>query len=167
MSELEDDFIAAVARQRLVRPSVRAVVLQADRILLQRPSDAPPRRRYAFIGGEYEFGDTFETRLSQEIAEETNARLVDCEYLFVVENRFVHAGHRIHSLEHYLLAMIDRNDVASRETHLVQEWLTLAELKTADVRPRAVRDVLAQGRQDAIRRLVIDGWASSAAPRNL
>ncbi|MFC5826645.1 NUDIX hydrolase [Nonomuraea insulae] len=121
MSESEDRFFATVAARQLVRASVRAIVIDGDRVLLQRPADATPEHHYGFIGGEYEVGDTFESRLRQEIDEETNARLLYWEYLLVAENRFVHNDHRIHALEHYLLAVIDRADVTSREAHLVQE----------------------------------------------
>ncbi|MFC4009124.1 NUDIX domain-containing protein [Nonomuraea purpurea] len=159
MSESEDRFFAAVTARRLVRVSVRSIILDGDRVLLQRPSDAPPGRHYAFIGGEYEIGDTFEERLRKEIDEETNARLIDWRYLFVAENRFIHNGHRVHALEHYLLATIDRVDVASREELLVQEWVPLADLATTDVRPYAVRDVVAAGRHHETRHLLIDGWS--------
>jgi ADP-ribose pyrophosphatase YjhB (NUDIX family) len=113
MSESEDRFIATVAARRMVRTSIRSIIVHDGQVLLQRPSDSAPGHRYAFIGGEYEVGDTFESRLRKEIEEETNARLVDWQYLFVVENRFVHAGHRVHGLEHYLWATIDRTDVTS------------------------------------------------------
>jgi hypothetical protein len=72
---------------------------------------------------------------------------------------FVHAGHRVHALEHYGLVSIDTADVASREEHLVQEWLPFDTVATADLRPHVVRDVLAEGRHDDVRHLVSDGWA--------
>lgn len=64
----------------------------------------------------------------------------------VVENLFVHADHRIHALEHDVLATLDTSEVTSREGHLVEEWLPLRAVATADLRPFAVRDVLANGR---------------------
>ncbi|WP_114558183.1 NUDIX domain-containing protein [Desertihabitans aurantiacus] len=160
MSLLEQDFFDAVARRRLVRPSVRAIIFSADqqRLLVQRPSDSPGAS-YAFIGGEYEIGDTFEGRLRAEIEEETNARLVSWEYLFVVENRFMAGDERIHGLEHYLRATIDREDVTSREPHLVQEWLPAAEVTSAPLRPAVVRDLLGSD-LTGVRHLVADGWSS-------
>lgn len=51
MSSLEQRFFDQVAARRVVRPSVRAVVLSSDgeRLLVQRPSDSPGSN-YAFIG---------------------------------------------------------------------------------------------------------------------
>ncbi|TDC78129.1 NUDIX domain-containing protein [Actinomadura sp. 7K507] len=161
VSELEDRFFAAVAARDLVRPSVRALVVHDGSVLVQRPADSAPGGGYAFIGGEYESGDSFESRLRQEIEEETTARLVSWRYLFVVENRFVHAGHRVHSLEHYVLATLDTTDVKSREGHIVQEWLPLDTLGSADLRPFAVRDVLAHGHLEQVRHLVVDGWSET------
>jgi hypothetical protein len=43
---------------------VRAIILSGDgsRLLVQRPTDSPGSN-YAFIGGEYEIGDTFDLRI--------------------------------------------------------------------------------------------------------
>lgn len=158
MSELEGRYFAAVADRQLVRPCVRAIIVRDGALLVQRPIDTASGTSYAFIGGEYELGDTFESRLRAEIDEETNARLVDWRYLFVVENLFVSAGHRVHGLEHYLEASIDRADVSSREPHLVQEWLPLGDLTNADLRPHVVRNVLATGRHRHVKHLVVNGW---------
>jgi ADP-ribose pyrophosphatase YjhB (NUDIX family) len=158
VSDTEDRFFAVIAARNVVRPSVRAIILREGHVLAQRPADSVPDGSYAFIGGEYELGDTIESRLRQEIEEETTAQLTAWRYLFVVENRFVHANHRVHSLEHYVLASIDSADVDSREDHLVHEWLSLSTLATADLRPHVVRDVLVEGRHEDVRHLINDGW---------
>lgn len=163
MSESERRFFAAVAARDVVRPSVRALVVHDGSVLVQRPADAAPGGNYAFIGGEYEVGDTFESRLRREIEEETTAHLVSWRYLFVVENLFVNDGHRIHALEHYLLTGLDTTDVKSREAHLVQEWLPLSELAAADLRPSVVRDLLAEGRHEQVHHLMADGWRNREA----
>ncbi|HEY2670490.1 MAG TPA: NUDIX domain-containing protein [Rugosimonospora sp.] len=158
MSKLEDRFFAAVADRQLVRPCVRAIIVKDGSVLVQRPADSAAETSYAFIGGEYELGDTFESRLRVEIDEETNARLVGWRYLFVAENLFVSEGHRVHGLEHYLEASIDRVDVSSREPHLTHEWLPLGDLANADLRPHVVRDVLATGRHRHVKHLIVNGW---------
>lgn len=84
----EDRFFSAVASRRLIRPAVRAIVRSRDGFLVQRPADAP-EGHYAFIGGEYELGDSFGDRIRREFEEETNARVVSADYRFVVENRFL------------------------------------------------------------------------------
>lgn len=162
MSEAEERFFAEVAARNLVRPSVRAIIVHDDRVLVQRPAEATPASNYAFIGGEYEIGDTIESRLRQELEEETTAQLVSWRYLFVVENLFLHAGHRIHALEHYVLATIDNPEVESREGHLVQEWLPLSTLATVNLRPHLVRDAIVEGRHESVRHLIINDWPSRA-----
>jgi ADP-ribose pyrophosphatase YjhB (NUDIX family) len=108
--------------------------------------------------GEQELGDTIEDRIRKEIAEETNATLRTSRFLFVVENRFIAAGQRIHTLELYVEATIDRKDVHSREPHLKQEWLPLDTLASVDLRPYVVRDALADGSYETVGHLVVDGW---------
>ena len=159
VSTSEDRFFAAVADRALVRPSLRCIVVRNGHVLVQRPADSSPGTSYAFIGGEYETGDTFDSRVRAEFEEETNAKVLEWHYLFVVENLFRHGGSKIHALEHYVEVTIDRTDVASREGHLVQEWLPMDALATADLRPYAVRDLLASGRQHEVRHLVVNGWS--------
>ena len=138
------EFFQAVASRNVVRVRVAAVVVSDGHVLVQRPVDEPASC-YAFIGGEYEVGDTFETRIRREFEEETTARVLGWRYLFVVENRFAVNGDTFQSLEHYLEVTLDRRNVESREAHLAQHWLPLARLQDYDLRPHVVRDALASG----------------------
>ena len=95
----QDNFMKAVAPRDLVRPRVAGIIIRDGRLLVQKPG-GDPVACYAFPGGEYEVGDTFMSRMAAEIYEETTARLVSTEYLFVVENRFVFEGKVIQGLEH-------------------------------------------------------------------
>jgi len=140
----ESDFFSAVAPRNVVRPRVAGIVVANDKLLVQRPSD-DPAACYAFIGGEYEVGDTLESRLRAEFEEETTASVLAARYLFVVENRFRYAGRLVHGLEHYFLAEIDTVDVRSRETHVEFHWLPLQNLAEFDVRPHVVRDAILSG----------------------
>jgi ADP-ribose pyrophosphatase YjhB (NUDIX family) len=142
-----------MASRNVVRISVRAVVLTKGRVLVQKPTD-DPGACYAFIGGEYEVGDTLVSRLRQEFEEETTAKLVDCHYLFVVENRFRVNGRLIQSLDHYFAATLDREAIESRERHLSQHWLPVSSLTDYDLRPWIVRDVIAEGRLHSVHHLV-------------
>lgn len=150
----EQAFFKAIASRNMVRISVRAVVLSNGRVLVQKPTD-DPGACYAFIGGQYEVGDTFVSRLRQESEEETNAKVVGCQYLFVVENRPRVNGKLIQSLDHYFAVTVDREDVESRERHLSQHWLPVSSLKEYDLRPWIVRDVIAAGRLHKVRHLVV------------
>ncbi len=140
----ETEFLRAVAKRNIVRVRVTAIVVSDGKVLVQRPTD-DPTACYAFIGGEYEVGDTFETRIRREFEEETTARVVSWRYLFVVENRFMVDGDLIQGLEHYLEVILDRQNIESREAHLSQHWLPLDRLRDYDLRPHIVRDVVASG----------------------
>lgn len=48
----QDHYFEAVVNRNLVRPSVRAIVLVDDRVLVQQPAD-DPTACYAFIGGRF------------------------------------------------------------------------------------------------------------------
>ncbi|MGE5193170.1 MAG: NUDIX domain-containing protein [Deltaproteobacteria bacterium] len=70
---------------------VAGVVIREGRLLVQRPLEDPDAC-FAFIGGEYQIGDTLESRLRSEFEEETTARVIRAEYRFAVENHFVASG---------------------------------------------------------------------------
>lgn len=138
----------------MVRVRVAAIVVTNGMVLVQRPTDEPTAC-YAFIGGEYELGDTFESRIRREFSEETTASVVGLRYLFVVENRFRIGDDLIQGLEHYLEVTLDRQNVESRESHLSQHWLPLVKLRDFDLRPHVVRDVLALGNQHEVSHLTV------------
>ena len=140
----QDQFFRAVASRKIPRIRIAGIVVADEAVLVQQPAD-DPQSCYAFIGGEYEMGDTFETRLRTEFQEETNATVVDARYLFCVENHFRYKGNLIQQAEHYYLVSLDRRDIASREPHLKQLWIPLSEFAQADVRPVAVRNAIADG----------------------
>jgi ADP-ribose pyrophosphatase YjhB (NUDIX family) len=140
----QDQFFQAVASRQIPRIRIAGIVVADDAVLVQRPVDDPDSC-CAFIGGEYEVGDTFETRLRKEFEEETNARVVEARYLFCVENHFRYKGGVIQQAEHYFLVNLDRRDVESRERHLSQHWLPLLQFRDAIVRPIAVRNAIADG----------------------
>lgn len=140
----EDRFFSAVAGRRLIRPAVRAIVRSKSGFLVQRPTDARDGH-YAFIGGEYELGDSFMDRIRREFEEETTARVLSAEYLFVVENRFLWQGELIQTLEHYFKVRLDRDEVESNEPDLEQIWLSPKDFAQSDVRPMVVRDAIVSG----------------------
>jgi ADP-ribose pyrophosphatase YjhB (NUDIX family) len=144
MESSQDRFFQAVASRQIPRIRVAGIVVEDGKLLVQQPAD-DPSSCYAFISGEYEIGDTFETRLRREFEEETNARVTEARYLFCVENHFRYRGRIIQQAEHYFLVSLDRHDVVSRETHLKQYWLPLSSLAELDLRPLVVRDAVARG----------------------
>lgn len=151
----EDVFFSAVANRRLIRPAVRAIVRSNYGFLVQRPTDTPDGH-YAFIGGEYELGDSFDERIRKEFEEETTAQVVRAEYRFVVENRFLWKGQLVQTLEHYFEVELDRTEIASKEPPLEQIWLDHISFAEADVRPLVVRDILATGDFLSVRHLKVE-----------
>jgi ADP-ribose pyrophosphatase YjhB (NUDIX family) len=144
----------ATATHTEMRIKVRGIALHQGRILVQKPTN-DPGACYAFIGGSYEFGETLVERLAKEFAEETNARLINSRYLFVVEHQWWRAGDCLaQGLEHFFEVTLDREDIESKEAHLSQHWLPLSTLKAVDLQPWIVRDVIAEGRVYSVRHLV-------------
>ncbi|MEO1328359.1 MAG: NUDIX domain-containing protein [Pseudomonadota bacterium] len=152
MSRILDAYFSRIAAQGGVRVRAVALALREGRVLAQQPSD-DPSAFYAFPGGQYEAGDSFESRVRAEIAEETTAAVVSARYGFVVENRFEWRGSAIHLLEHYVFVTLDRADLVSREAHLRFVWLPLAGVRAVDLRPHVVRDLLGSERLESARRL--------------
>jgi len=139
----------------MIEITVRSIILSKGRLLVQKGLD-DPSGCYAFIGGHYELGDTLVGRLKREFEEETTARVVDCTYLFVVERQAVVDGKLTQSVDHFFQVTLDREDVESQESHLSQHWLPVSDLRDYyDLRPRTIRDVIADGRLHAVRHLVL------------
>lgn len=145
---------STITSRNPIRISVRAVVLSKGRVLVQKGSE-DPSGCYAFIGGGFEVGDTFASSLEREFEEETNARVVACRYLFVVEDRDRANGMLLQGVDHFFEVMLDREDVRSREGYLSQHWLPVATLQDYDLRPWIVRDVIARNQQNAVGHLVV------------
>lgn len=141
-----DEFLKKVAAEGKIRPCVRALIFHPQRKdIFVEQNILEPGSCFSFPGGEVELGDSLAGRLATELQEETNASLLHCRYLFVVENLFYVQGTLVHSLEHYFQAEIDRDQVESREAHLSHAWLPIDDLVRYDLRPHIVRDHVVQG----------------------
>ena len=156
MSSRQDNFFEAVAARQIPRIRVAGIVVHDGAVLVQKPTDDADAC-YAFIGGEYETGDTFESRLKKEFEEETNATVLHSTYLFCVENHFEYKGMPIQQIEHYFDVTLDRADIESLEDHLMQYWLPLADLQDYDLRPLVVRDALQSGTYLDVKRMTQAG----------
>ena len=150
----QDEFFKAVANRKIVRVRIAGIVIANNRLLVQKPTD-DPSSCYALIGGEYEMGDTFESRIRKEFEEETNAKVKQTQYLFVVENRFQINGQTIQGIEHYLQVELDRTDITTKESRLLQHWIPINEVSKIDLRPHMVRDIIASGKYRKARHLIV------------
>lgn len=150
----DEEFLRRIAEKGVIRPCVRALIFHPQRAdILVEQNIHEPGSYYSFPGGEYELGDSMVGRLGQELQEETDAELLECRYLFVAENLFYVAGKLVHSLEHYFEAVIDRDQVESREAHLTHHWLPIEALYDFDLRPLIVRDHVMDGSYHALRHI--------------
>ena len=153
----EQEFWQTTAAQKQIRLSVRAIVFNRarDHILVQRDvTSLEPH--VAFPGGGIELGETFATCLAREFMEETGARVVHTEFLFVVENRFRFEDSVIHGIEHYFEVQLDRNEIVSCEENLRMEWVPHATVRSVDLRPVQVRDLLEDDSYRSARHLVAE-----------
>ena len=150
----QDKFFEKIANRQSVRISVRSVCLRDGYLLAEQPSD-DPHACYSFIGGELEFNELMESALKREYREEIGLEVKILEYLFVVENRFLFNNRLIHSLEHYFQTQIDRTEIISQESDLIQRWLPVKHLKQYDLRPHVVRNAIFDGSWLTTKRLIV------------
>jgi len=149
-----DHILRELAKERRVRVRVAGICIDQERLLVQRAADEPAGAM-GLPGGGLQLGATLEQQLAREFSEETTAELIAAAYLFVVEHSFRTAsGEFHHSIEHYFDGQLDRQDVRSRESHLIFDWLPIESLSTADLRPRVVRDVIVSGNMGDTRHFV-------------
>lgn len=138
------DYLNWLSKGTWIRVCARAIIFNPahDHILVER-NDWMQNLYFNFIGGGVEVNETLQGCIAREIAEETDAQITACRYLFVVENFFPHEDQIMHSLEHYFQIDLDRQDVKSKNDDVTYQWLAIAQLKEIDLRPTGVRDVIA------------------------
>ena len=107
-----------------------------------------------FIGGGVELGEALEACLEREVQEETNAKVIRMDYLFVVENFITFKGQITHGLGHYFEVELDREDVRANSDRSDLLWFSADALADIDLRPHAVRDHIVKGTYRSVRHLV-------------
>lgn len=138
-----------------VRPGARAIIVNSarDHFLVEKNNGA--RDQYLnFIGGGVELGETLVACIEREILEETNAKVIRMEYLFVVENFITFKGEMTHGLGHYFEVEIDRKEVRSDIDGIEFIWFSVNELAQVDLRPHVVRDCIEDGSYRSVRHLI-------------
>jgi 8-oxo-dGTP pyrophosphatase MutT (NUDIX family) len=128
-------------------PRASGIVLQAGRVLLSR-SEADVF--WALPGGRIELGEASDRALLREISEELGLQACVGRLVWVVENRFVYEGRRLHEIGFYYLVDLpkERNglqdgEFGAVEPHLRFRWFDLKEVTAIDVRPAFLRERLA------------------------
>ena len=124
---------AVPADELTFRPSVYAIIIENDHILLSKPWDG-----YDFPGGGIEIGETIQEALIHEVKEETGlavsvGKLVNCEDSFY---KLHSTGSYIHSLLLYYLCSITGGEISkeffdeNERTYMDKpEWINLKEIQ--------------------------------------
>lgn len=151
----DHDYFRWMIENAQVRLGARAIVVDSEGDLFLVEKNLGTRDQYLnFIGGGVELGETLEACIKREMQEETDARVVRMEYLFVVENFIKFKGEVVHGLGHYFEVEIDRQEVQSRLDRTELIWLSMGELAQADLRPHIVRDCVVDGSYRSVRHLI-------------
>lgn len=140
------NYLVWLADGGWIRVSARAIIFNQakDQILIE--SNFGSQNKFAnFIGGGVETGETLQSCIERELFEETDAKIINTEYLFVVENFFSHNSEIRHSLEHYFEIDLGSEEILSINEGVEFVWIPVEKLLTVDLRPVIVRDSIIDG----------------------
>lgn len=129
--------------ETVFRFTVRSLCFHNGSILLEFQKRHP--EVYYFPGGGLELGESFEECLQREYQEETNTKISQADYLFVVENIFVYEQKILHSVEHFYKVSLDTYDINSKSGAFVHEWISLDKMNNLDIRPKIVKKAILDG----------------------
>ena len=154
-----------------LRLRASAVVVRERHILVSRWLEDP---FYALPGGRVRPGEMSSSALRRELHEELGAvRPAIGRLMFVIENRFAYARRRFHEVGFSYRVDLDEgcyplrsDEFAGAETHLLLRWIDLDELTRIDLRPRPLRDRLAE-LPDTLEHLEIDELSGPAPEADL
>jgi 8-oxo-dGTP diphosphatase len=119
----------------------RAVIRDGGNLLVARARGSA----WAFLpGGHVEPGEPVESALLRELAEELGAAGRILGFAGVVEHGYTDRGTAHHEVNLIFDAALDGRPV-SQEDHLEFDWLPIDQLASADLRPSAVKAVIASG----------------------
>ena len=129
------------------------ILVHGDAVLATREADG----LYAMPGGHLEFGETLGLCLSREIYEETGLNVEADKLVYVIENFFVQNGVDTHEIGFYFLVDLSsefptpdgEGFLPGNEARVRPRLLPLAALRSFDLRPHVVRDLLPGDARDA------------------
>jgi 8-oxo-dGTP diphosphatase len=148
-------FWRRILDSRQIQNSARAIIFDSARrhILVERNLSAG-EGYVAFPGGGIELGETLEECISRELDEEIAARVVEFEFLFVVENIIDFEGEYLHGIELYCEVKLESDEIESQLEGYEFPWLDVDNLSQVDLRPWIVRDHIVDGSYRNMRHLV-------------
>ena len=139
----------------------RAMIEQDGKVLIMCVDDAG---YYHLPGGHVAIGETSEQALVREIAEEVGFTVTVKKLVLVGEQFYQKKGIDNHSVIFYYLAQPQapvstqnsvRMEPGQTKMHRNElRWVTRAELKSIDLRPASVKDLILQDKFDTLRHIV-------------
>lgn len=139
----------------------RAIIEQDGKVLIIRVNDAD---YYHLPGGHVEIGETSEAALIREIKEEVGFDVTITKLVVVHEQFYSKKGTANHSVIFYYLAqpkdkIITQNCVRMEQgrTKIIQNelrWVTRDELKTVEMRPASIKDLIIKNELNDLKHLV-------------
>ena len=109
---------------------------------------------YALLGGRVQLGESSDNTAIREVKEELGKEIVLNGYCCTVENMFLHKGKEYQEILFvYFGEFVDDDDKKIEETlkniegreELEYQWVEIGEFENYDIRPLAVKQVLANG----------------------
>lgn len=130
-----------------IRNSVKAIIIENGKILLNKCDFNDGKIAYLFSGGGQEFGETFVEALKRECLEELGAQVSVGELVWVREyigknHQFAESDSDMHQVEYYFTCKLETPVDLTKATNLdaVQvgvEWLDISRLKEYIIYPAA------------------------------
>ncbi len=127
--------------------TVRAIMIYQNRILVNTWKDG-----YSFLpGGKVKHGETLSDALEREIYEELRVQVRFARLTYLIENFYEQSGKSVHELGFYYRITCD-DSVFNNPEEIVNpddddlrfELISIAGLKSFDVRPSVIRDSIGQ-----------------------
>ena len=134
--------------------NVRAagVIIHNNKVLAHRNINSD---HYALVGGRVEIGEDSETTLKREIKEELGKNIEITGYVSTIENFFEMKELKYHEILFvYQAEFVDEEDKKIEYTlkniegkdYLQYEWLELERINQYPVLPKAIQDILKDGK---------------------
>lgn len=124
-------------------PSVGALILYDERILIVKRASPPSIGKWSIPGGVIEIGETAEEAVRREVREEVGIDIQDVELLDIYDSitRDENGRVRYHYLIVEYLARPSSLEIKHSEEVLEYRWVTLEEITRLDVTP-SLRELL-------------------------